>query len=243
MTSAQLGALLLGAVTTLASARAVGADPSIARFPANAAQSPASRYGKLTQKGCHAELDRRKIGWRPADPAPGVRGPVRLTGKLGGVTWRTDYPDAARRNTPYEIFDCRLVLGMHDFSAVLRAHGVDEVRIFSGWRPPARSWPHGKIGRRHPGGLAVDVRSMKKATGKSLAVLDHWAGRIGAETCGADAAAPASDAAETRELRSIVCEAADLRMFNSILSPNYDAAHANHLHLEVAPGVKWFIVR
>ena len=45
------------------------------------------------------------------------------------------------------------------------------------------------------------------------------------------------------ELRSIVCEAADQRLFTVILTPNYNRAHANHFHLEVTPDVTWHLVR
>ena len=48
---------------------------------------------------------------------------------------------------------------------------------------------------------------------------------------------------EAREIRSIACEAADARIFHSILTPNYDRPHRNHFHLEVTAGVQWFIVR
>jgi hypothetical protein len=27
-----------------------------------------------------------------------------------------------------------------------------------------------------------------------------------------------------------------------MLSPHYDGAHADHWHLEIKPGVKWFLV-
>jgi hypothetical protein len=218
------------------------ARPTLATFPADAAASPAVRYGQLSALDCRTELGRRGIGFRRAEPAPGVLAPVRLTGPLAGVTWRTDHAESERRRTPYEVFDCRLVLALDDFSRLLGAHDVDEVRVFSGWRPPGKRWPSGKPGRRHPGGLAVDVRLLHRRSASSLVVLDHWAGSVGQTTCGPSASAPGSDAAETRELRSIVCEAADQRLFNSILTPHHDAAHANHLHLEIAPDVRWFIV-
>ena len=41
---------------------------------------------------------------------------------------------------------------------------------------------------------------------------------------------------------SIVCEAADARIFTYMLSPHFDKAHSDHLHLEIKPQVKWFLV-
>lgn len=134
--------------------------------------------------------------------------------------------------------------------------------MFSAWRPPSRMWPEGKLAARHPGGLAIDpYRFVKKRVGDGFAeewldVERDFVGRRGVPVCGEGARAtgkpraagrgagssPPADAA-ARELRSIVCEAADQHIFTSILTPNYDRAHKNHLHLEVTPGVQWHLVR
>ena len=111
--------------------------------------------------------------------------------------------------------------------------------MFSVWRPPA-NWPEGKFGKRHPGGLAIDVRELKRDSGPPLVVERDWKGRIGAAVCGERAPEAASEAA--RELRAIICSAADARIFHSMLTPNYDRPHYNHFHLELTPGVSWFML-
>jgi hypothetical protein len=45
------------------------------------------------------------------------------------------------------------------------------------------------------------------------------------------------------ELRAIVCAAVDKDLFNVVLTPNFNRAHRNHLHLEVTRDVDWFMVR
>ena len=101
---------------------------------------------------------------------------------LHGVTWRTDFQsEEQRRTSPYEVLDCRLLLAIDDFSAILEQHDVEEVRIFSFWRPPAKKWPKDRIGKRHPGGLAADVRLFKKRAPKE------------------DARAPGDDASDGKE--------------------------------------------
>lgn len=216
---------------------------NLAQFPADVTQSPAFRYARLSRPACHRELNRRGIGWTPVATARGVKAPIRLTGPVAGVLWRTDFSESKRTEVPYEVLDCRLALALHDFGAVLRAHDIEEVRIFSFWRPPSKRWPRGKIAKRHPGALAVDIRQLRKSTGQVLDVTRHFGGKIGEETCGPSAQAPSPLTPEARELRSIVCEAADARLFNSILTPNYDRPHFNHFHMEVAAGVRWLIVR
>lgn len=98
------------------------------------------------------------------------------------------------------------------------------------WAPP---------GTRHPAGLAIDVGMLKKKNGKTLSVAAHFAGKLGDRTCGAGA--PVPEAEEARELRSIVCEAHDAGVFTYTLTPNYNAAHRDHFHMEIKPGVVWFL--
>ena len=70
-------------------------------------------------------------------------------------------------------------------------------------------------------------------------MASHFRGQIGDKTCGSDVKTP--DSPEARELRSIVCESADLGIFTYVLTPNFNAAHADHYHMEIKPGVRWFL--
>ena len=208
--------------------------------------APGSRaevYGQLTPAACLALLDERHIPYSREEPKRGVKVPVRLTGRVGGVLYRTDFPDGERAGVPWEIFDCRLVLALDDFSEILRAHSIAEVRMFSAWRPPAKSWPMTEWGRRHQGALAIDVRELRKDNGEVLNVLEHFHGQLGGALCSPAARPPSPDGPEARELHELVCAAAQAHVFNSILTPNYNPAHKNHFHLELTPDVDWFMLR
>lgn len=205
--------------------------------------SRAEAYAAMSASTCFAALDQRHVPYTREEPKRGVMIPVRLTGKVGGVLYRSDFPDNERGTVPWEVYDCRLVLAMDDLSEILRAHAVAEARIFSAWRPPSKSYAMDDWQRRHPGGLAVDVRELRKDTGEVLNVLDHFNGRLGATLCNPGAVAPSPDTPEARELHDIACAAAEAHIFNSILTPNYNPAHKNHFHLEVTPDVDWFMVR
>jgi hypothetical protein len=210
----------------------------IVAAPTNA---PALRYAALDGAACLAELDARQIEFRAAEATPGVVTPLRLTAPLNGVLYRTDYADAARASTPYEIYDCRLVLALYDWSAQLTAAGFVEVRHFSAYRPPPRN-ARADVGKRHHGGLALDVRALRRVDGTELTVLAHFNGRIGGTSCGPRATAPSPATAEAKELRAVLCRAAEAGIFNSVLTPHTDAPHRNHFHLELTPGVSWMMV-
>ncbi|MGO9837903.1 MAG: extensin family protein [Polyangiaceae bacterium] len=209
--------------------------------PPAVADVPAERYGHLDRTACETELKRRSIPFASVDQARGVLAPVRLTGPLHGVTYRTGLPEAERASSPWEIVDCRLALALDDFAAQLANHDVVEVVHYSVYRPPSLRWPAGKIASRHPGALAIDAATFVKKDGQKLTVEHDFHGRIGAPTCG-PTGAPHPATAEANELRRIVCDAADAKLFNVELTPDFNWAHRNHFHLEVTAGARWFVV-
>lgn len=203
--------------------------------------SPAYRHANLTNAQAYAALDRRGVPYERVPPTPGVRAPIRLTGRLHGVWIHSSLPAAKRRNSPFEILDARLALSLDDFCRILAHHDIVEVVHYSMYRPSAEAALDPHVKRfRHAGGLAIDVGALRKRDGEWLRVDPDWSSSIGAKTCGAGARH--LDNPRGRELQSIVCEAADARIFTYMLTPHFNKAHATHVHLEVKPGVKWFLV-
>jgi hypothetical protein len=234
---------LLALVCALALADRASASNRYLEVPAEsvATASRAHQYANLTNAEAFAALDRRSIAYRVAAPPwPGVRAPIRLAGPLHGVTIHGVLPPEQRANSPYEILDARLALALDDFCALLASHDIVEILHMTMYRP-AGNIPGGPLAQmRHPGGMAIDIGGLRKRSGRWLGVGPHWTASVGSKTCGQGARELKSRPA--RELVSIVCEASDLRIFHYMLTPHFDAAHADHLHLEIKPGVKWFLV-
>ena len=201
-----------------------------------ASPPPASRYALLDQEKCEAELKKRSIAFKRVDTARGVVAPVRLEGPLSGVTFRSNLSATQRKTAVIELYDCRLGLALDDFAKILAKHDVNEVIHLSVYRPVGKKVTlKNGVGRRHSGALAIDAAVFKTSDGKSLNVLKDFHGAIGAKTCPPPASAT--------ELRKIACEASDARLFNVLLTPDYNWAHRNHFHLEVTSGARWFFVR
>jgi hypothetical protein len=219
------------------------ASPRRGPHPGAIESTPAFKYGRMDRASCELELVRRKIPFTRVPGAKGVLAPVRLAGPLHGVSYRTELPAKMRPSSPYEIYDCRLVLALDDFSAILAKLDVVEVVHFSAYRPPGRRFPDGRVGARHDGGLALDAGKFVKKDGTVIDVLKDFNGKIGARTCGDGAQAPDPATPESKTLRTIACEAADAHLFNVLLTPHNDWAHRNHFHLEVTKDAKWFIVK
>src|ERR1700733_3249764 len=122
--------------------------------PADAASTPAVRYGALAPDACYAELDARKIGYA-RETARGVAAPVRLTGALHGVTFAADVADKEVATTPYAIVDCRLPPPPPSPPAP-PTPAVETAPPSSLPRPPRRVGPAERAAPRHDGALAID---------------------------------------------------------------------------------------
>lgn len=204
--------------------------------------APALRYGRMSRHACEAELVRRKIPFARAEATAGVRSPVRLTGPLRGVSIHSESSAKRRAKARFEIFDCRLVLAMDDFADIVARKDVVEILHMSAFRSWRERGCLSKVGsKQHCGALAVDVGTFVKRDGTRLVVDRDFNGRIGQGTC-VPRTGPAPATPEAAELWSYVCDASRETLFNVVLTPNYNADHHNHFHLEVTPGVDWVLV-
>ena len=212
--------------------------------------APSVRYAAMDRATCEAELERRHVPFVRAQATPDVLAPERLRGPLGvrapfgpsaapsartsgGVTIHSMLAPAERERAAMEIFDCRLVLALDDFAAMLAERGVVEMIHLSAYRPRSQFGCTKKYdGKQHCGGLAVDIAEFKRKDGTALVVQRDWHGRIGEPTC----------PSRPNELWSIVCDAADRAIFNVMLTPNFNAQHFNHVHVEVTPDAEWMLV-
>jgi hypothetical protein len=205
--------------------------------------APATKYLTLDRAACEAELEKRKIAFVRASPTQGVLIPVRLKGAVSGVAIHSTVPAGQRHLSKYEVFDCRLVLALDDFAQVLGKHGIVDVVHYAAYRPKSENGCTAKYaGKQHCAALALDVGIFTKKDGAAINVERHFHGRIGDPTCTATAA-PKVKTPESTMLWSIVCEAAQKGIFNVILTPNYNAQHVNHFHVEITPDANWQMIR
>lgn len=235
--------LLAFALSVFAKQTAAGDDKGLEILgEETASRTRASRYARMSDEDALAELAARRIAYERVTSAPGVRSPVRLRGPLHGVDIHSALPAEERPTTVFEILDARLALALDDFAEVLSHHGVVELVHFTMYRPNGKDPEDSGDGlARHPGGMAIDVGALRKKSGARLTVGVDWAPSVGARTCGRQARKLATRRGQ--ELQSIACEAADIRLFHSILTPHFNRAHHDHLHLEIRPDTQWFLVR
>jgi hypothetical protein len=197
--------------------------------------SPASRWASLSATQCWAEVTRRKLGvTRAKGAAGGVSLPVRVTGAIEGIRFLTP-----GKKSPYGLLDCRLAVALADLAVVLKRHGVVSVQVDNMYRPRAHL-PGKKKPSQHAYGLAIDLTRLKRADGTELIVERDFEGQIGEPVCGESARAGLG--AEASALRDLICDVARSGTFHHILTPNHDAAHRDHFHLDIARGARQRII-
>jgi hypothetical protein len=194
------------------------------------AGAPATRYANLAPGACRAELRKRKLQTRPPGVVtPGVATPVRIAGPLRGVAFA-----APGRRSIYGVLDCRLLLVLDDLSELLAHHGVSAVLVDNFYRRRARL-PGRKTRSQHAYGLAADIYGFKLQDGRELIVERDWHGAMGEPSCGPESRL-VSGTGESLALRNMVCDIARAGLFHHLLTPNYNEAHENHLHLDIKRG-------
>jgi hypothetical protein len=189
-----------------------------------------------TPAHCHAALRRAGVHFVTVSraAAPGVRFPIRLTGPIHGVTFAPLDPSAT-----YETLDCRLAIALLEWTADLNHAGVKRVEYFSMYRPGARIAGSGAVSG-HAHGMAIDAARFTTRRGAEVDVLEDWEGRRhGQSPC----PMRPDESGSSRLLRRVTCAAADRKLFQVVLTPHYNKAHENHVHLEIKPEVDWTYVR
>ncbi len=165
-----------------------------------------------------ADADAR--GARPGDPRPRestclVDTPVLLATPLRGV----DYRPRRRRVPEHVLVACPMALALERLSRLLA--DLDVVEVEHAGTFVCRGVAGTRTLSGHGRGLAIDVTGFERARGAPLSVEADWAG-------------PSRE--RRRALRTIVRAIQRSGIFDVVLTPASNAAHHDHLHLEIKVG-------
>ncbi|HEU0029975.1 MAG TPA: extensin family protein [Kofleriaceae bacterium] len=171
---------------------------------------------------CTAELDARKIAYKPAR-RPGIANAVEITGPLGGIAFTSPDDDQPL------VIDCSLAVSLDEAGHYIRALGFDKATFSSAYS--RRNVRGTNRPSKHSYGLAIDVHTF---TGPELGTIrvdkDYEQGLGDDVDC---VGRPLTQAGAT--LKILQCQLVRSGLFHLVLSPDYDDAHHDHFHLEVKP--------
>lgn len=173
-------------------------------------------------RGCLRLLRALKVPFTPLKSVKGVATPVRI---LGNTIGRTRYLPRYSSNTM--VMDCRLAVALHRANEIFKVNRISGV-VFSNFY----SWRHveasGRLSR-HALGLAIDVHAFVDQKGARLDVTGDYEKGLGkGRTCEGRA-----KTYKGRVLRDLACDLDASGLFESVLTPDYDAGHENHYHISV----------
>jgi hypothetical protein len=197
--------------------------------PASTATPDANALMSMSRGRCLDYLHEHEVEIVELSPrqAPEVEQPVRLAGPIAGITYLIPWSKDPTTD-PHTVWDCRLVAAMIPLSRWLAAYGVTEIQYFSALRQgaAARQRPRSQ----HNSGLAVDLLGFRRGD-EALAKVDPTYPRRRLRGC--PAAAPGDDASPADLYLALVCEAYEHRLIHTLLTPDHDRAHENHLHIDL----------
>ncbi|MEM9072132.1 MAG: extensin family protein [Myxococcota bacterium] len=178
------------------------------------------------QQECYDALAETEVPFRPRpEPSGIVPSPVEILGPVDGVWFRMTHEEQPL------VMSCEMAARLPALIAVLKEHGVHGVEILSSYRDtPSTSF--------HTMGLALDLARFWTDDGW-LSVLAHYEETPLQETC----RGPAPRARRARTLRRMACDLARTRLLSSTLTPNYNAGHRNHFHIDARPNDPRIFVR
>ncbi|MFT3926791.1 MAG: extensin family protein [Myxococcales bacterium] len=150
---------------------------------------------------------------------------------IGGVSFISAHLDRQ-----IEI-SCELAARLPALARILKAHGVRSALVNSSYRDQPRT-------SFHTFGLALDIAAFemsKRASVRAndmLIVAKHFEMTPDAYTCEGQPSTP-----EGRVMLAIACDLAKSQLFSSVLTPNYNAGHRDHFHLDLRPDDPRFFLR
>jgi hypothetical protein len=188
---------------------------------------------------CLRDLRAQSVPFQAAPATRGIRTPVQIVGEVAGVRLT---PRAGRP----ALMDCELARALAEAAPIIVAAGIDEL-AFSGaydYRTRRRSSQMSA----HAFGLAIDVHTMSGPAGTFDVKRDfemgsgRWRGLSAREGDVAGCIGRPRSAA-ARRLRQLACRLKHHSAFRVIITPDDDADHRDHLHLETFPDAEARVAR
>jgi hypothetical protein len=179
---------------------------------------------------CHDWLDLYQLDYMIGPEAPGIADPITVKAPVNGVAWR--YTEStSQRKTLYA--DCELIKSLADAAPILRDHAVTEVAdigIYNYRCIDQSKTPPNCSMSQHAYARAIDLAAFLDTSNTTYTVLTDWDIDPATTTCTAET----SDDKDAF-LHTLICELKAANVWNIVLTPNYNADHRNHLHVDLTP--------
>jgi hypothetical protein len=180
---------------------------------------------------CHEALEVSGVTFTVAGATEGVDDPVTAQVPIAGMSFRVLGNDTPRTKL---FADCRLILSLVKAAPIMKARNIVEVsdlgvynyRCIGGGTPP--DCPNGIS--QHAFAMAIDLAGFSDGS-TFYSVNDDWVIDPDAEdTCTAP-----TEGGKDAFLHDLICALKGAGIWNIVLTPNYNADHRNHFHVDLTP--------
>jgi len=185
-----------------------------------------------TDDSCHAMLDALELDWEAAGATRGIDDPVRVQPIIDDTAFRyvsNDEPTAM-------LMDCSLAPRLHELVQLTEPYGIDEVihigiynyRCIGGGDPDVDDCTPSQ----HAYAKAIDIHAFGlEGTERTYSTEVDWVIREDIDVC------PGMPVGEAdRVLHELACAMWAEGVFHIVLTPDYNAAHRNHFHVDLTAG-------
>ena len=186
--------------------------------------------GMMGTTACLQALDALGVVWAPWDYTPrspdgrddlvcSVEDPILVEPLINGITYRYYSASTTRTMT----MSCDLARALHRLGGVLQEFDIVEVLDLGVFN--CRTIANSDRLSEHSHGRAIDIYGLIDAAGQDYILERDWEH---------DTTTPSSTRA--RLLYDVAQRMHTDKIFHNVLTPNYNSAHENHFHVDLAPG-------
>lgn len=177
---------------------------------------------------CAGWLDLYKLDYTVGPTSQGVADPITVKVPINGVSFRYSGGTAPRKTL---FGDCTLMKSLAEAAPILRAHGITEVTdigvynyrcIDQSLTPPNCSMS------QHAYAKAIDLAAFTTTDDTTYTVKTDWVIDPADDTCNA-----ATETDKDTFLHQLICELKANDVWNIVLTPNYNADHRDHFHVDL----------
>jgi hypothetical protein len=201
-------------------------------FIAGCNPSPDEPGGELPTR-CQRELQLRNVGFVTTSHAAEhpddhpeltctIEDPLLLDPVIHGVSF---VPSDVEQPAEPLLASCGLALAIEQTAALLAERNVVGVAHFGTYG--CRSIAGSMMLSEHAVGRAIDLAAMRQLPNRVMTVLDDW-----------QIDPPHQEPADLF-LHELAQDLFDRNVFNIILTPNFNADHRDHLHLDLTPNQRF----
>jgi len=179
---------------------------------------------------CHGWLDLYHLDYMTGPANQGIADPITVTLPLNSVAYRYS-GNTTQRKTLYG--DCTLMKSLAEAAPIIRSHDITEIidiGIYNYRCIDQSLTPPNCTMSQHAYAKAIDIAELVTSDSTHYSVLKDWVIDSTA-TCTADTA---ND--KDAFLHAVICQLKAAGVWNIVLTPNYNADHRNHFHVDLTKG-------